>query len=166
MLMRALGRLIMVPLGFILAATATIFILVSLGSERFTHAMHGRDVDVDTWLSVFDTAIQAWSVISVATLVPAVLLVIVGEVARIRSSLYYIVGGGAVLAAAFRTGPTAGRCVAGGGAGDHDRRVPELYLYVAAFRLLSVRLPGGSDSFKPIASRCSYIPSNRSYNSR
>lgn len=99
MLMRALGRLIMVPLGFLLGAAAAVFILVSLGSERFTKAMRGRDTDIDTWLSVFDTVTQAWSLISVATIVPAILIVIVGEVARIRSSLYYILGGGAVLAA-------------------------------------------------------------------
>ena len=38
------------------------------------------------------------SFISVQTLLPALLLVIVGEVARIRGSLYYVVGGGAALA--------------------------------------------------------------------
>ena len=35
---------------------------------------------------------------TVYTLVPALLLVIVGEAARIRSAVYYIVGGGVALA--------------------------------------------------------------------
>jgi hypothetical protein len=34
----------------------------------------------------------------VYTLVPALLVVIVGEAARIRSAVYYVVGGGAALA--------------------------------------------------------------------
>ena len=35
---------------------------------------------------------------SVQTLLPALLLVIIGEVARIRGAFYYVIGGGAALA--------------------------------------------------------------------
>jgi len=96
---RAIGRLIMVPLGFILAALAAMFILITLGMERVTQAVHGREADPDMWFGMFDLAQQTIAVFSTFTIVPAILLVIVGEVARIRSSLYYILGGGAVLAA-------------------------------------------------------------------
>ena len=96
---RAIGRLILVPLGFILASLAAIFILFTLGMERVTQAIHGREADPDMWFGMFDVAWQTISVFSTFTIVPAILLVIVGEVARIRSSLYYILGGGAVLAA-------------------------------------------------------------------
>ena len=99
MIGRAIGRLIMVPLGFILAALAAMFILFTLGMERVTQAVHGREADPDMWFGMFDLAQQTIAVFSTFTIVPAILLVIVGEVARIRSSLYYILGGGAVLAA-------------------------------------------------------------------
>lgn len=99
MVWRALGRLIMVPLGFILAVLAAMFILFTLGMERVTHAMHGREADPDSWFAMFDLAQQTIAIFSTFTIVPAILLIIIGEVARIRSSLYYILGGGAVLAA-------------------------------------------------------------------
>jgi hypothetical protein len=96
---RAIGRLIIVPLGFILASLAAIAVLFTLGMERFTHTMHRREVDADTVSAMFDLATQAVALLSTFTIIPAILLVIIGEVARIRSSLYYILGGGAVLAA-------------------------------------------------------------------
>jgi hypothetical protein len=96
---RVIGRLILVPLGFILATLAALFILFTLGMERVTQAIHGREGDPDMWFGMLDLAGQTISVFSTFTIVPAILLVIVGEVARIRSSLYYILGGGAVLAA-------------------------------------------------------------------
>ena len=46
----------------------------------------------------FDLARLAWTLFSVQTLLPALLLVIVGEVARIRGAMYYVIGGGAALA--------------------------------------------------------------------
>ena len=61
------------------------------------------------------------------TLLPALLLVIVGEVARIRSAIYYVVGGGVALAVVpllTRMGQPSDRAgaVAGGVAGAGDRR--------------------------------------------
>lgn len=92
------ARLIMVPLGFVLAGIAGLFVIMTLGLERFTQAMHGvRDTDAVT--TIFDFLLQAHLLLTGLTIVPAVLLVIVGEVARIRSSIYYILGGGAALAA-------------------------------------------------------------------
>jgi hypothetical protein len=96
---RVLGRLIMVPLGFILATVMAVFILFSLGLERVTQTVHSRNVDVDAWFSMLNLAQETIVLFSTYTVIPAILLVIVGEVARIRSSVYYIVGGGAVLAA-------------------------------------------------------------------
>lgn len=99
MFWRALGRIILVPLGFALAALAATFVLLTLGMEQFTHAMHRRELDADTVTAMFDLATQAVALFSTITIIPAILLVIIGEVARIRSSLFYILGGGAVLAA-------------------------------------------------------------------
>jgi hypothetical protein len=96
---RAVGRIILVPLGLVLASLAAMFILVTLGMERVTQTMHRRDIDADSVTAMFDLAQQTIALFSTFTIVPAILLVIVGEVARIRASLYYILGGGAVLAA-------------------------------------------------------------------
>ena len=48
--------------------------------------------------AILDMVGMALRFATVHTLVPALLLVIVGEVARIRSAVYYIVGGGVALA--------------------------------------------------------------------
>jgi hypothetical protein len=96
---RAVGRIILVPLGFLLASLAAMFVLVTLGMERVTHSIQGRGPDADNWIAIFDLADQTITLFSTFTIIPAILLVIIGEVARIRSSLYYILGGGAVLAA-------------------------------------------------------------------
>ncbi|HEX6611988.1 MAG TPA: hypothetical protein VF051_14515 [Hyphomicrobiaceae bacterium] len=96
--MRAIGRLIMVPLAFLLGTVAALFILFTLGMEKITHALAGRAIEADA-SQIFEFMRQASALASAATIVPAILLVIVGEVARIRSSAYYILGGGAALCA-------------------------------------------------------------------
>jgi hypothetical protein len=96
--MRAIGRVILVPLAFLLGSAAALFILFSLGMEKIAHAVAGRTIDADV-SQIFEFMRQASALASAATIVPAILLVIVGEVARIRSSAYYILGGGAALCA-------------------------------------------------------------------
>lgn len=98
-MLRLISRLILVPLGFILGTMAALMLLFSLGMERITHAVHGREFDVTQLGQVLDVAGGFFSLITVATIVPAILVVIVGEVAGIRKSMYYILGGGASLAA-------------------------------------------------------------------
>ena len=98
-MMRALGRLIMVPLGFLLAVAASLTLLFWLGFERATLAMHGRDLDPTRVGDLIGVLHGFVGLASVATIVPALLVVIVGEVARIRSATYYVLGGGIALAA-------------------------------------------------------------------
>ncbi len=88
----------MVPLAFLLGTVAAMFILFTLGMEKITHALAGRAIEADA-SQIFEFMRQASALASAATIVPAILLVIVGEVARIRSSAYYILGGGAALCA-------------------------------------------------------------------
>ena len=92
-----LKRLFLVPIGFVFGAIATLAVLLSLGSEHVTHAMAGRE-EVPI-AETFEVLRQAAVLASAMTLVPAIVLVIIGEVARIRSALYYVIGGGAALAA-------------------------------------------------------------------
>ena len=96
---RALGRLFMVPLGFILGSMAALAMLLTIGLERATHAVHGGAVDLTQWSQVLDLARGFYGLASAATVIPALLLVIIGEVARIRSSIYYVLGGGVALSA-------------------------------------------------------------------
>jgi hypothetical protein len=95
---RAIGRIIMVPLAFILAALVTLFVIVSLGQERIVQAMTGRGPDEATMGAAFDLLGLALALFTVQTLLPALLLVVVGEVARIRGAMYYVIGGGVALA--------------------------------------------------------------------
>lgn len=97
-MMRAVGRIILLPIAFVLAAVATLFVVFSLGQERVVQAISARPPDEVPVGAILDILGLALRFASVHTLVPALLLVIVGEVARIRSAVYYIVGGGAALA--------------------------------------------------------------------
>ena len=95
--MRALGRIILLPIAFVLAATATLFVIFSLGQERVVQAISGRPDQVP-FDAILDMVAMALRFATVHTLVPALLVVVVGEAARIRSAVYYIVGGGLALA--------------------------------------------------------------------
>ena len=110
MILKTVGRMIWVPIAFVLSALASAVVLVTLGMERVTQAWHGKGGDDVNIGAVFELMTQAHLLVSGLTLLPAVLLIIVGEVARIRASLYYIIGGGAALAAVpllARLGQTA-----------------------------------------------------------
>jgi hypothetical protein len=100
MVLRAIGRIIVVPLSMVVAGGAALFVLVTLGQERLVHAMTGRGPpDEATIGAAFDLLRLAAAFFSLSTLLPIVLLVIGGEVARVRSSAYYIVGSGLAFAA-------------------------------------------------------------------
>ena len=96
-MMYFLGRVILVPLGIILSFIVSFFVLITLGSERITHALQGEN---EVPLSAaFELVGQAAVLTSAMTIVPALALVIIGEVGRIRSIIYYVVGGGLALVA-------------------------------------------------------------------
>jgi hypothetical protein len=97
-MLRALGRVILLPIAFVLAAAASLYVIFSLGQERVVQAIAGRGPDTVPVDAIMDVIGFAMRLASVYTIVPALLLVIVGEVARIRNSLYYIIGGGVALA--------------------------------------------------------------------
>lgn len=95
-----LWRIIVVPVAFVISGLVAGLVLVTLGLERVTHAFHGQAMDeADSVFAIFDFVGQGVILASSLTIIPALIIVLIGEVARIRSSLYYIVGGGAALAA-------------------------------------------------------------------
>ena len=99
---RVIGRLILIPLAFIIAILGALTVVVTVGLERLTHEI-GSPVqnfeDPDKLFAYWDITVQALALYSGLTVVPALLAIIVGEVARIRSALYYIVAGGISAAA-------------------------------------------------------------------
>ena len=99
MILSTLGRLLWVPVAFLLSGATAAFVLVTLGMERITQAATGRGVNDDSIGALFELARQALLLYSGLTLLPALLVVIVGEVARIRSAFYYVIGGGLALVA-------------------------------------------------------------------
>jgi hypothetical protein len=90
--------MIVVPLGLLLAAAASFFVLLTLGLERITGALHQRATgdDINAMFNLLDQGLLLSSGLSI---IPALLVVFIGEIARIRSGLFYILGGGAALAA-------------------------------------------------------------------
>lgn len=97
-MLSTIGRMIVVPIAFLLAALAAILVLVTLGYERIIQAMARGDFP-DRFEAVFDLVGNGVAIFAGLTVLPALALVVVGEVARIRSFLYYVLGGGLALVA-------------------------------------------------------------------
>jgi hypothetical protein len=93
----AIGRVFVVGFAFLAAIVGAIVIVFQLGLERVTHVLHG---DSDPVMTVFDLVMLGLDVSFFLMLVLAILVVVTGEVARIRSVLFYIAGWGLAAAAA------------------------------------------------------------------
>jgi hypothetical protein len=97
---RTVGRVIVVALSLVVATAASMFVLITLGLERITGVLHQREVPGDeSFQAMFDLMNQGLLLATSFTVIPALLVVFVGEVARIRSALYYVAGGGLSFAA-------------------------------------------------------------------
>ena len=82
----------MVPLGLLLAAAASFFVLLTLGLERITGALHERATD-DDLNAMFDLLDQGLVFSSGLSIIPALPVVFICGVARIRSRLLYLACG-------------------------------------------------------------------------
>ena len=99
MFWRTLGRLILLPIAFLIAVAVTGSILVTLGLEHITQAMHGRSDDgAEVATTLLELFWRGSILLSGLSLLPALAVIVIGEVARIRSWLYYMIGGGLALA--------------------------------------------------------------------
>ncbi len=92
--------MIIVPVAFAIAGLSAAIVFVSLGLERVTLALQNATLDETLAREVMGALTYGSVVLSALTIVPVLLLVIIGEVARIRSVLYYVVSGGVGLAGA------------------------------------------------------------------
>lgn len=99
MFWRTLGRLILLPFAFLISVFVAGVMLVTLAQEHITHAMHGRSEDGFEFATILiDLVWQGSFLLSGLSILPALVVILVGEVARIRSWLYYMIGGGLALA--------------------------------------------------------------------
>jgi hypothetical protein len=96
---KTVGRIIVVTFAFLLATLAVVFVLVTLGLERVTGELHRLGADGDFVSSSFSLMDQGLALLAGLSIIPALLVILVGEIGRIRSLLYYVAGGGAALAA-------------------------------------------------------------------
>ncbi len=99
MVLRGLWRVIVVTFAVMVAAAVTVTVLLSIGLEQLTQVWRGQGPLVGDLDSALVVVRGGFRLASATTIVPALLLVAVGEIARIRAPLYYILGGGAALAA-------------------------------------------------------------------
>jgi len=98
--LRTAGRLlIVIPFALLMATLATVFVIVTLGMERVTAFLHLNPIDSQDPERIFAAMDQGLMLLASITFIPALLIVIVGEIARIRSWVYYVAGGGLALAA-------------------------------------------------------------------
>jgi hypothetical protein len=97
---RTIGRLFIIAFGLLFAAAASCFVIVTLGLERITGALHvttrGGNDAIETALELMNQGIVLTTGM---TIIPALLVILIGELASIRSATYYIAAGGAALVA-------------------------------------------------------------------
>lgn len=98
MFWRTVGRLVLVPVAFLLAAIAAAAVVLTLGLERITHAMTGTPEGAAIVEFYANILLAGLDLMAGVSIVPALAVVIIGEVAGIRSWLYYVIGGGLALA--------------------------------------------------------------------
>lgn len=98
MIVRALGRLIMVPLGLLLAMLASLAVLVTFGLELTTLSLSAVQGEADKLAVLLEMGLEFATLAAAVSILPAILVVVVGEIGRVRSLLYYVGGGGIALA--------------------------------------------------------------------
>jgi hypothetical protein len=100
----ALRRILAVFFGFVLAAITGAVTLFYVGSrwavQEVASQMSGDPDEISRFMNeALGTMAFLFTVAPVLTLAPAVIAILVGELARIRSLLYYVLAGGAAAAA-------------------------------------------------------------------
>lgn len=101
-----IGRFLQVSLSFILSCVTAIIMLSILGGRELVSLYTENTTDIDPLLLQLAEYVGAFlffiTVSPALTILPALLAIIIGEVARIKSSIYYMLTGGlAVLAIPF-----------------------------------------------------------------
>jgi hypothetical protein len=92
---KMVARIIVVAFAFLLATLAAIFVVVTLGLERVTGELHRMGPDGDFISTSFSLVDQGLALLAGLSIIPALLVIFVGEIGRIRLLIYYVAGGAA-----------------------------------------------------------------------
>lgn len=93
-MLAAIGRIIWLPIAFVLSGLVCAFVIITLGLERLTQYSKGFEDPDLSFQGSFELFETMFVLVQAFTLLPAILLVLIGEVARIRTVYYYVVCGG------------------------------------------------------------------------
>ena len=96
-MIRSLGRIIWVVIAFVLAVLAGIVVLGFVGLERLTAATAGQTEASGTlghWLNLAEVAMGLTQWGAALSILPAILAVVIGELGRIRTLVYWVAAGG------------------------------------------------------------------------
>ncbi len=103
MIVRTLFRIVWVVVAFFLAALAAVFVLFALGAiwagDEIRAAAPNHPLVRHGGENALGFVLFAGTVAPALNALPALLAVVVGEIFRIRSWMYYVLAGGASLAA-------------------------------------------------------------------
>ena len=103
-MLRTIGRMIWATIAFVLSGVVALAVIVLLGYEKVAATLSdgelGEASEIGRWIGFLDQASTMFDMVAGVSMVPALLAVIVGEVARIRSALYWVPAGGLAIAAA------------------------------------------------------------------
>ncbi|MFM2422652.1 MAG: hypothetical protein RL291_1182 [Pseudomonadota bacterium] len=96
-----LRRLVLIPTGFAAATAVTLFALVTVGKDRISQGLGWAGSTGSTDVSIW----AAWQLLALSKtllrwelLIPPLIVALIGELLRIRSIVYYVLGGGLALA--------------------------------------------------------------------
>ena len=93
-MLATIGRLIWLPIAFVLSLLIGAVVIVTLGLERITAYANGLgdpDMTIEAGMELLRNGLM---LAQAATIIPALLVILVGEIARIRSVYFYVVAGG------------------------------------------------------------------------
>ncbi|MEZ5922791.1 MAG: hypothetical protein R3D57_00230 [Hyphomicrobiaceae bacterium] len=95
-MVRSIGRVIWVALALVIAVLAGAVVLGFVGLERFTAAMHDAEPSspLNQWMDLADVLLRVTEWGAALSILPAVVAVVIGELARIRSLVYWVAAGG------------------------------------------------------------------------
>ena len=105
-MINVIGRFLLVSFAFIISIIVALICMVYLGGKELGASYVSEFTNGDPSLSFFNDIIGVglfvMSVGPALTILPALIAIIVGEVAQVRSVIYYMIAGGlAVLAIPF-----------------------------------------------------------------
>jgi hypothetical protein len=102
MIMRTVVRMLWVVTAFLVAAAAALSVLFALGGTWAGDELRAaapNDPFVKHGATIFGMVLFAGTVGPALTALPGLIAVVVGEVLKVRSWMYYVLAGGASLAA-------------------------------------------------------------------